>query len=85
METRLYSIAKLKAGLSSILADVANGQEALVTDHNKPVARLVSVRRLPPLPEGALAGFLSEEAVPLKRGARASVELVRRLRDEEAH
>jgi prevent-host-death family protein len=85
MQPRSYSIAKLKASLSSILAEVARGREVLVTDHNRPVARLTSLRRLPPLPAGEKDSLLAERPVPLKKGATSSAELVRRLRDEEVH
>lgn len=84
MSLRSFSIAKLKAGLSSILADVARGHEILITDHNKPVARLSSVRRLPALPKGEGKKFLSQPPVPLRKGAISSADLIRRLRDEEA-
>ncbi len=82
MGTRKYSIAGLKAGLSSILADVARGTEVVVTDHNRPVARIVSIRRLPALPKADIPGLLAHRPLPLKQGAPRSAELVRRLRDE---
>lgn len=82
---RTYSIARLKAGLSSILSDVKNGEEVLVTDHNKPVARLLSLSRLPPLPSGEMEALLADRPLSLKKGAPPSSELVRRMRDEETH
>ncbi len=82
MGTKKYSIAGLKAGLSSILADVSRGAEVVVTDHNRPVARLVSVRRLPALPKADIEGILAHRPLPLKAGALPSAALVRRLRDE---
>ena len=84
MERQSYSIAKLKAGLSSILAEVAKGEEILITDHNRPVARIVSIKRLAPLPAGDVAALLAEPPVKLKRGAPSSAALIRRLRDEGA-
>lgn len=85
MKQRSFSIAKLKAGLSSILADVATGSEIIITDHNKPVARLSSIRRLPALPKGSVKDLLARPPVPLRKGAKTSAEIIRRLRDEETH
>ena len=82
MERPSYSIAKLKAGLSSILADVAKGTEILITDHNRPVARIVSIKRIAPLPAGDADALLAAPPVKLKRGAPSSAVLIRRLRDE---
>ena len=36
-------VAKLKASLSAYLARVKSGQEVLVTEHGRPIARLVPV------------------------------------------
>lgn len=85
MESARYSIAKLKAGLSSILADVARGEEIVVTDHNRPVAKIVSMRRLTPLPRVDLDALRSIKPIPLKKGARSSADLIRQLRDEDRH
>lgn len=85
MELTRYSIAKLKAGLSSILADVARGEEIVVTDHNRPVARIVSMRRLTPLPRVDMDALRSIKPIALRKGARTSDELIRELRDEERH
>ncbi len=41
MET--VAVAKLKAGLSRYLASVKRGEEVLVTERGKPVARIVPV------------------------------------------
>ncbi|MBI3298890.1 MAG: type II toxin-antitoxin system prevent-host-death family antitoxin [Elusimicrobia bacterium] len=81
---KVYSIARLKDGLSSIVAEVAKGAEVVVTDHNRPVARIVPISRVPPLPAGDLSRL--REAKPLRLGRRAklsSAQLVRRIRDEE--
>lgn len=45
MNPKSYSIAKLKAGLSSIIGEAACGVEIVVTDHNKAVARIVPASR----------------------------------------
>ncbi len=82
---RLYSVAKLKAGLSSILADVENGGDAVITDHNRPIARLTSVRRVPRLPASDVRQILAFEPLALKRGAQGAAALVRHLRDDEDH
>lgn len=37
-------VAELKARLSAYLAQVKGGQELVITDHGRPVARLVPVR-----------------------------------------
>ncbi len=83
MANRSYSIAKLKAGLSSALADVARGGEIVITDHNRPVARIVPVSRVPPLPDCDPKTLLRSPPLPLRRGAKSSAALVRRMRDEE--
>jgi prevent-host-death family protein len=79
-----YSIARLKDGLSSIVADVAMGAEVLVTDHNRPVARIVPVSRVPPLPACDLSRLRAIKPFRLGRKAEHySAQLVRRIRDEE--
>ncbi len=84
MNGKSYSIAKLKDGLSSIIADVARGGEAVITDHNRPVARIVSLSRVPPLPRCDVERVL--EGIPIrvaKKPKTSAAELVRRIRDEE--
>lgn len=83
MREKSYSIAKLKAGLSSIIGEVAGGGEIVVTDHNKAVARIVPVSRVPPLPRGEVAALFACPPVPLRKGSPGSAALVRALRDEE--
>lgn len=83
MNARSCSIAKLKAGLSSIIGEVAEGGEILVTDHNKAVARIVPVSRLPPLPCVDVAAFLEVPSVKLRPGSRGSAKVVRAIRDDE--
>lgn len=81
---KAYSIASLKDGLSSIVAEVAKGAEVLVTDHNRPVARIVPVSRVPPLPVCDLARLRGSKPLRLGREARlSSAQVVRRIRDEE--
>lgn len=83
MNARSCSIAKLKAGLSSIIGEVAEGGEIVVTDHNKAVARIVPVSRVPPLPRVDVAALLEVPSVKLRPGSRGSASLVRAIRDEE--
>lgn len=81
-----YNVGKLKAHLSSILAEVVSGQEVIVTDHNKPVAKLVPLRRVPPLPQVSkdqINVLLKRPPYKLKKGALSNVELVRELREED--
>ena len=80
---KVYSVAKLKAGLSSILRDVAGGEEVVVTDHNRPVAKLSSLRGVAPLPAYDVQGILNFELLALKRGAEGAASLIRRLRNDE--
>lgn len=42
-------IRELRDGLSRYLADVRDGEEITVTDHGKPVARLVPINQESPL------------------------------------
>ena len=83
MSAKSYSIAKLKAGLSSIIGEVAGGGEIVVTDHNKAVARLVPVSRVPPLPRIDVAALFEAPPVKLRPGGLDSARLVRTIRDEE--
>lgn len=78
-----FNVGKLKAKLSAILAQVSHGQEFVVTDHNKPVAKIVSIARIPPLPKCNLESFFNEPPLPLKRGSPTSAALIRKIRDEE--
>ena len=83
MNDKSYSIAKLKAGLSSIIGEVAQGGEIIVTDHNKAVARIVPVSRVPPLPRINVASVFESPPVKLRPGSPGSARLVRAIRDEE--
>ena len=81
---KTYSIARLKDGLSSIVAEVADGGEAVITDHNRPVARIVPVSRIPLLPKCDLSRLMKIKPIKLGRKAKlSSAKLVRQIRDEE--
>lgn len=82
MRKKSYSIAKLKAGLSSIIGEVAKGGEIIVTDHNKAVARIVPVSRIPPLPRVNDALFKTPP-IKLRPGGLSAAQLIRAIRDEE--
>lgn len=83
MNSKSYSIAKLKAGLSSIVREVAGGREVVVTDHNKAVARIVPVSRVPPLPHGEVSALFATPPVKLRPGSPGSAQIVSALRDAE--
>lgn len=83
MNSKSYSIVKLKAGLSSILGEVAGGGEIVITDHNKAVARIVPVNRVPPLPRVDVADIFAAPPVKLRTGSPDSVRVLRAIRDEE--
>lgn len=81
---KTYSIAKLKNGLSSIVAEVAGGAEVMITDHNRPVARLVPLSRIVPLPKIDITRLLKGTPLKYKRRPKLSAaQLVRKIRDEE--
>lgn len=81
---KTYSIARLKDGLSSIVAEVAKGAEVVVTDHNRPVARIVPVSRVPGLPSCDLSRLRASKPLRLGRKAKlTSAQLVRQIRDEQ--
>jgi prevent-host-death family protein len=40
----VVGVAKLKASLSAYLAQVKSGRELIVTEHGRPIARLVPIR-----------------------------------------
>ncbi len=83
MNAKSCSIAKLKAWLSSIIGEVAGGGEIVVTDHNKAVARIVPVSRVPPLPRVDIASLFEAPPVKLRPDSPDSARLVRAIRDEE--
>lgn len=83
MNSKSYSIVKLKAGLSSIIGEVAGGGEVVITDHNKAVARIVPISRVPPLPRVDVADIFEAPPVRLRPGSPNSVRVVRAIRDEE--
>ncbi len=83
MSAKSCSIAKLKAGLSSIIGEVAGGGEIVITDHNKAVARIVPVSRVPMLPHVDVAALFEAPPVKLRPGSPGSAKLVRSIRDDE--
>ena len=83
MDPKTYSIAKLKAGLSAVINDVAGGGEIVVTDHNKAVARIVPVSRVPPLPRVDVASVLASPPLKLRPDSPNSAQLIRAIRNEE--
>lgn len=80
-----FSIATIKAHLSRALQDVAQGKEVIITDHNRPVARLLSLEALAPLPDVNLKSFFQKSPFPLAKGALKAAELVREIRESEEH
>lgn len=54
---RTIGVAELKASLSETLARVKAGDEVLVTEHGRPVARILSISMTEPI------GFAHEELV----------------------
>lgn len=49
------SIAKAKAAFASLIARAEKGEEVTVTRHGRPVARIVPIRKQPPIKYGDLA------------------------------
>lgn len=43
MATRRVGVREAKANLSALLRDVSNGADIVITDHSRPVARLVAI------------------------------------------
>ena len=78
---KVYNIATLKSKLSGVLNEVVRGEEVLVTDHNRPVARIIGLKSYGPLPSFDLKGFLSAPLAKLKPGVINSTELIRKIRD----
>ncbi len=61
---KTVSVSKLKASLSEYLAHVKTGEEVIVTDRGKPVARMLPVR-LPPDSPDHLARLVAEGRIRL--------------------
>lgn len=80
-----YNVSKIKEKFSSALRDVANGEEIVVTDHNRPVAKLVPLHHLSPVPKVDIKALLQWVPLSLKRGVPSSADLIRKIRDEEVH
>jgi len=49
------SIAKAKAAFASLIARAEKGEEVTVTRHGRPVARIVPIKKQPPIKYGDLA------------------------------
>ena len=77
-----YSISLFKAKLSEILASIGQGQEVWVTDHNRPIARVLPFGRFRPLPAVDSVGLLLLPPLKLRAKSQSSVTLIRSLRDE---
>lgn len=79
---RYYSVVTFKAKLAQILKEIFRGEEVIITDHNRPVAKVTSVRRFPALPHFDVKHVLNIPPILLKSEAESSVKLIRKLRDE---
>lgn len=55
---KVAPVAKLKAGLSRYLADVKAGEEVIVTEHGKPIARLIPCKVAPDREELVARGII---------------------------
>lgn len=90
---RSAAISKLKATLSEYIGYVKAGEEVLVTERGKPVARLVPVgdladdaRRLDLIRRGILSpgkGRISQELIHRLPIVRVPDEVIQRIIDEE--
>ena len=74
------SVAKAKAHLSEILAEVETGEEVIITRRGVPVAKLSAVKK-PRQP----IDFTKIDALRaiLPKATRSSAELIREMRDEK--
>ena len=48
---RTAGVREARQALSSLLGDVRKGREVVITDHGRPVARLVPIRGHKPFPD----------------------------------
>lgn len=71
-------IRELRDGLSGYVAAVRKGEQVIVTDHGRPVARLVAIADEDPLPRLIANGAVT----PAERAG--SVRLPRRVRARES-
>ena len=82
---KYYSIVQLKAHLSAVLEEASAGYQIIVTDHNKPLAKITALDPVVSVKPAAWKKLLAMKPIPLKKGAISSAELVRQIRDEEEH
>ncbi|MBI3534256.1 MAG: type II toxin-antitoxin system prevent-host-death family antitoxin [Deltaproteobacteria bacterium] len=80
---RTCSIGNLKTHLSKYLAVVKDGGEIIITDHNRPIAKIISILQKNELSKIDLKSILKMPLIPLKAGAKSSLELLRDIRDEK--
>jgi antitoxin (DNA-binding transcriptional repressor) of toxin-antitoxin stability system len=78
----VYSVAKIKSCFSECLRHLKNGEEVLITQHNKLVAKLVSLQAAPPLPGLDVSLILKLKPIKLKKGSMSNSALLRELREE---
>ena len=85
------SVRQLKDHLSDDLRRVQNGEEIVVTSHNRPVAKLVPVPESEAKPTPTRAEVLAElaqlhqELLKTMRPQQPISEFIRELRDEERY
>ncbi|MGO2050222.1 MAG: type II toxin-antitoxin system Phd/YefM family antitoxin [Microbacterium sp.] len=60
-------VRELRDGLSRYLTDVRNGEEVIVTDHGKPVAKLVPINQESPLERLVAEGVVTRPADRIRR------------------
>ncbi|MGO1507230.1 MAG: type II toxin-antitoxin system Phd/YefM family antitoxin [Microbacteriaceae bacterium] len=60
-------VRELRDGLSRYLTDVRNGEEVIVTDHGKPVAKLVPINQESPLEQLVAEGVVTRPADRTRR------------------
>lgn len=76
-----YSVAAAKNSLSRLIDEALGGDEVMITRHGKPTVRLTVIE--PPTTNKRGARWLYERGVPYTPGAPDSVELLRRVYEEE--
>jgi prevent-host-death family protein len=76
---RTVSLSEAKSHLSQLLRLVEAGEEVVITRRGKPIARIIPVAR-PKLAVKSLAAFRRR----MPRWRKASSELLREMRDEDA-
>lgn len=86
-------VRELKNGLSATLREVEQGETVEITDHGRPIARIVAVRGTPSAqlmaegrmmpPEDARDLLALGLAPPLEAGERTGSEILAELRSDE--